>query len=195
MTNHLGSYFWERRRELGWGLGEVAQRLGHKNTSKAANHVQRCERDGLVDDGFLRKLAALYGIGAEVVRDLIRQDRVEYLRGWEEWANQPVPISIVLRTVPGFMVAVPVPEDVTTPEQAVAHGQALAARMHKKVFVVLSRRESVGITEAGEINGRFQARPDSDPSPSMSLGRVRFLLRLGGLGEIEPGEQDGGAAT
>jgi hypothetical protein len=52
------------------------------------------------------------------------------------------------------------------------------------VFVVLSQRETVGVTVAGEVNGRFLATPDCDPCPSMTLKRMKFLFRLGGDGEV-----------
>ncbi|MCU0702746.1 MAG: hypothetical protein MUF18_02010 [Fimbriiglobus sp.] len=42
-----------------------------------------------------------------------------------------------------------------------------------------------GISEAGEISGRFVATPDFDPCPTVSLKRVKFLFRLGGEGEAE----------
>ena len=80
MTNYLGEWFWGQRAERQWSLGDVARRLGYANVSKGANKVQRFERDGLVDDDFLVKLAALYGVSEGVVRYLSRQDRNEYLR-------------------------------------------------------------------------------------------------------------------
>lgn len=195
MTNYLGEWFWGQRAERQWSLGDVARRLGYANVSKGANKVQRFERDGLVDDDFLVKLAALYGVSEGVVRYLSRQDRNEYLRAWREWVEQPTPISIAMRAVPGFIVGMPLPADVTTPEQAVAYGQALAARMHKKVFVTLSRKETVGITESGEINGHFYARPDCDPSPYMNFGRVKFLFRADGFGAVERYQPEGGTKT
>lgn len=195
MTNYLGEWFWARRAERQWPLAEVARRLGYRNVSKGCNKLQRFERDGLVDDAFLRKLAALLGVSEGVVRYLIRQDRNEYLRAWEEWVEQPTPIRMAMRAIPGFMAAVPVPDDVTTPEQAVAYAQTLAAAKHKKVFVTLSRREMVGITELGEVNGHFHARPDADPCPLMSLGRVKFLFRTDGFGAVERYVQNGGTAT
>jgi hypothetical protein len=88
-----------------------------------------------------------------------------------------------VRPIPGFPVGVLVPPDATTPEAVIAFAQAHAARLRRKVFVTLSRREMVGITEAGEVNGRFFATPDPDPCPSMSLKRVKFLFRLGGNGD------------
>lgn len=194
MTNYLGEWFWGIRRERGWSLAEVSRRLGYTNVSKACNKVLRLEREGVVDDEFLRRLAAVLGISEGVVRYLIRADRLAYLKAWEEWVEQPTPIRLVMRAVPGFMVEMALPADVTTPEQAVAHGQAVAARFHKKVFVILSRRETVGITETGEINGRFQVTPDFDPSPYMSMGRVKFLMRLGGYGEAPTSGPDGGTS-
>jgi transcriptional regulator with XRE-family HTH domain len=184
MTNHLGELFRARRAALGWSLGEVARRLGYRNVSKAANKVLRLERLGDAEDGFLLRLAAVLGITGHAVRDAIRADRMAYERAWSEWADQPVPPSIVVRAVPGFMLGVPVPADATTPEAVIAFAQAHAARLRRKVFVVLSRRETVGITEAGEVNGRFLATPYCDPCPSMTLKRMKFLFRLGGDGEV-----------
>ena len=81
----------------------------------------------------------------------------------------------------------------TTPDAIVAFAQTYAARLRKKVFVVLSRRESVGITEDGTINGRFTTRPDTDPCPLLSVGRRKFLFRVGGFGAVEPWVPGGGA--
>lgn len=183
MTNHIGELFRARRAALGWSLGDVARRLGTKNVSKACNRVVRLEREGEVEDHFLLRLAAILGLSEHAVRGAIRADRLAYERAWHEWADQPVPPSVVLRAIPGFMVGLSVPPDATTPEAVVAFAQALAARLKKKVFASLSRRETVGITESGEVNGRFYATPDSDPCPAMSLKRVKFLFRLGGEGE------------
>lgn len=186
MTNHMGEWFWSVRGGHQWPPVEVARRLGYSNVSKACNKVLRVEREGVADADFLRRLAVVLGISEGVVVYLTRQDRLAYLRAWEEWASLPMPVRIVMRAVPGFMVEMALPAGVVTPEQAVAHGQAVAARYHAKVFVVLSRRESVGITQAGEINGRFHTRPDTDPCPLVSLSRQKFLFRVGGFGAVEP---------
>lgn len=185
-TNCLGEWFWSTRGGHGWPLAEVARRLGYENVSKGCNKVLRLEREGVADDDFLRRLAAVLGICEGVVVYLTRQDRLSYLAAWEEWADQPVPPSVVVRAVPGFMLGVPVPADATTPEAVVAFAQAHAARLRSKVFVALSRRESVGVTEAGDINGQFHTRPDTDPCPLLSVGRRRFLFRVGGFGAVEP---------
>jgi hypothetical protein len=195
VTNYLGQWFWGRRAERQRSLGEVARRLGYRNVSKGCNKVLAVERDGLADGDFLRRLAGVLDISEGVVVNLTRQDRLAYLRAWQEWANQPTPIRVVMRAVPGFMVGVNLPDDVTTPDAAIAFAQAHAARLHKKVFVVLSRRESVGITETGEVNGRFHTRPDTDQCPLLSVGRQRFLFRTSGFGAVESWVPPGGGTT
>ncbi|MBN9519773.1 helix-turn-helix domain-containing protein [bacterium] len=185
MTNYVGEWFSGIRGERGWSLAEVARRLGYTNISKCANKVLRLEREGVADDHFVRRLAAVLGISDGVVAYLCRADRLAYERAWREWADQPVPVRVVVRAVPGFMVELAVTVDVTRPEEVVAFGRAYAARHHKKVFVVLSRRRTVGITESGEIDGTFEATPESDPCPGMSVGRVKFLFRLGGTPSTE----------
>ena len=186
MSNHLGGHFKARRLEKGLSLGQIGRLLGYKNLSKAANKVQWFEENGSMRQDLLLKLMAILDIEPQTVQQLVAKDREDYVREWTEWASQPTPIQIVVRAIPGLMASVKLPDDVTTPEQAVAYGQALASRTKKKVFVVLSRRETVGITEEGEINGRFQATPDCDPCPSMQLGRARFLFHFDGIGDVEP---------
>ena len=186
VTNYLGDWFRNNRGWHGWSLAEVARRLGYSNISKCCRKVLAVERDGVADSDFLRRLPGVLEISEGVVVYLTRQDRLAYLRAWEVWANQPTPIRVVLRAVPGFMVEMAMPSEVTTPEQAVAFGQAVAVRHHAKVFVTLSRRESVGITEAGTINGTFHTRPDADPCPLLSVRRQRFLFRTSGFGAVEP---------
>lgn len=195
MTNYMGEWVKGIRVGHGWPLAEVARRLGYKNVSKGCNKVLAVEREGVADCDFLQRLATALSISEGVVVYLTRQDRLAYLRSWNEWADQPTPIHVVMRAVPGFMLGVPVPADATTPEAVVAFAQAHAARLHKKVFVVLSRRESVGITEAGEVNGRFHARPDTDPCPGVSVRRVRFLFRTSGFGAVEQWVPHSGETT
>jgi hypothetical protein len=186
VTNYMGEWFWGRRAERQWPLAEVAHRLGYTNVAKACRKVLAVEREGVADDHFLRRLAGVVEISEGVVVYLTRQDRLAYLKAWEEWADQPTPIRVTLRAVPGFMLEVAVPADVTTLDAAIALAQEYAARLHKKVFVTLSRREWVGITEAGDINGRFHTRPDTDPCPLVSVARQKFLFRVGGFGAVEP---------
>ena len=195
MTNYMGEWFWGRRGERQWPLAEVARRLGYANVSKGCRKVLAVEREGVADGDFLRRLAGVLGISEGVIVYLTRQDRLAYLKAWEEWADQPTTIRVVLRAVPGFMLEIAAPEGVTTPDAAIAFAQDHAARLHKKVFVILSRRESVGITEAGGINGRFLTRPDTDPCPLLSVGRQKFLFRTDGFGAVEPWVPLGGGAT
>jgi hypothetical protein len=74
---------------------------------KVCNRVLRVEREGVVEDDFSHRLAAVLEISQGVVRLLTRQDSNSYLRARREWADQPVPIRVVVRAVPGFIVGEP----------------------------------------------------------------------------------------
>lgn len=177
-SNHLGEYIKARRLELGLGRGDVARLFGYTNLNKACRRLCDIEDGRRLDTAFLVRLTKLLGIEPQVVQELIDQDREEFVRQWEKWADEPVPIQIAVRWIPGFIAGIRVPDDVRTPEQAVAYGQALAAEKKRKVFVTLTRRLTVGIRESGEIDGRFTATPDDSPSPFMELSGKKFLVHF-----------------
>jgi hypothetical protein len=189
MSNHLGEFVNARRLELDLSRSETVRKLGYTNLNRGCRRLCDVEGGLWINEDFLMRLTTLLGIEPRVIQELIDRDRQEYVAEWEKWADEPVPISVVMRAIPGFMVGVTVPADVKTPDETIAFAQGLAARLGKKVFVVLSRRETVGINEQGEITGRFKATPEHDPAPSMHLGNKKFLFHFGSIGEIEPYKQ------
>jgi hypothetical protein len=182
MQNHLGSHFRARRLTLGLTPGDVARRLGYRNVSKGARRLRDLEAGQGAPADFLARLAAQLGVTPEAVRELSERDRREYVEAWERWASEPVLPQVVVRLLPGFFGNFRLPEGVTTPEAAVAHGQELARRLHKIVFVRLNRRESVTLNELGEVTSRSVATPDRDIGPSLRLGGkpVHFRFDAGG---------------
>lgn len=176
-NNHLGRYFRSRRLELGLSLGEVARRLGYSNISKGARRVLELEEVGeCCTQEFLVKLMGVLGVDPSVVQELLDQDRAEYVREWEQWVSEPVPIAVVMRAIPGVYVNHRLPPDVTTPDEAIAFSQDLARRSQARVYVELSRRVTVIIDEQGEVKARVEATPDRDPRPFTQIGhkRIRF---------------------
>src|ERR1700677_1960919 len=101
MTNHIGKYFRAKRLEL--GLGQVVRLLGYRNISKGANKVHYFEEHGSIRKDLLQTLMTILSIDPHIVRALASKDRDEYLREWETWVNEPVPIRIAVRCLPGFM--------------------------------------------------------------------------------------------
>jgi hypothetical protein len=188
-SNHLGEYIKARRHILGLAPSTVAKLLGYSNVNKGCRRLHHLEDGRQINKDFLVRLTGLLGIETHVIQYLIDRDRQEDAAAWEKWADEPVSISVAMRVIPGVIAGVRLPDDVTTPDQAISFGRDLAARLRKKVFIVLSRRETVGITEKGEIDGSFQATPDHDTTPTMRLGKKKYLFHLDTIGNVESADQ------
>jgi transcriptional regulator with XRE-family HTH domain len=184
MINNLGVYFREQRVQQGLTLGQLARMVGYQNLSKGANKIVRFEREGQVTEDLLAALADALHIDLPTVEELIEQDHQERLREWEAWVSQPVPMQLIARIIPAVYSAVPLPEEVTTPEQAEAFAIEYAKENKRQVCLVLSRRLSVWIDAEGKVYGRTEARPDGPNAPFMRLrgSGKKFLFRFGGLG-------------
>jgi transcriptional regulator with XRE-family HTH domain len=176
LGTHMGEFLKVRREERGWTLGDVARRLGYANLTKGARRVHLTEEGESLSPDLLPKLAHLLGIAPGRIEELHAQDRQEYVAAWERWADEPVPIQIVVRCIPGVFGNHAVPAWLKTPEEMVTYAQEYARRIGKKVFVVLSRRVTVSLNEAGEVTSRHEATPDDDPRPCMRVGNKQFVL-------------------
>jgi transcriptional regulator with XRE-family HTH domain len=188
MSNHLGEYIKAQREELGLGRSEVARLLGYENVNKGSRRLHSVEEGRWISRDFLLRLMGVLQIEPRVVQELIDRDRQEHVAAWEKWADEPVPMSVSVRYIPGFFGGINLPDDVMTPEQAVAFGVETAQRLRKKVVVVVSRRVSYTIHEDGRVDGPFVATPDSSVMPYMALGKQRFLLNIDGSGNVEKNE-------
>jgi transcriptional regulator with XRE-family HTH domain len=186
MSNHLGDYLKARREQLGLGRNEVVHRLGYTNLNRGSRRLCNVEEGRWINLDFLRRLMGVLQIEPQVVRELIDRDRQEYVDAWNKWADEPIPMQAVVRCIPGFMAGIKMPDDVTTPEQAVTWAVSTAQRVHKKIIIVASRRVCYTIHEDGRVDGPFIATPDNDVMPYMSVGRTRFLFSFDGFGPVEP---------
>jgi hypothetical protein len=167
-------------------LGQLARLVGYKNISKGANKVCRFEREGVITEELLARLAEALGIDFATVEALIDQDRTEYLQAWTAWVNQPVPMQLVAKIIPAIYAKVLLPETVTTPAQAEAFACAYAREHRRQVCLAVSRRLSIWIDQEGQVYARTEARPDSPNVPFMRLrgSSERFLFGFGGGGEM-----------
>ena len=130
---------------------------------------------------FLEGVVEVANSAAETTRRLlalIEQDRQEHLRAWEAWVNEPVPIQLIVRYMPAVYGRVPLPQEITTPEQAEAFACGYAQEHRHKVCLALSRRHSVWIDAEGQVYARTEATPDDPNVPFMRLrgSKSRFLM-------------------
>jgi len=181
MTNRLGSYFRDQRIKQGLSLGQLARFVGYRNVSKGSNKIVRFEREGIITEELLARLAETLGVDFPVVESLIEQDRAERLREWEAWVSQPVPMRLIEKYMPAVYGTVPIPETVTTPEQAEAFACSYAKEHRHQVCLAVSRRLSIWIDNEGQVYARTEARPDCSNVPYMRLkgSSRRFLFEFG----------------
>ncbi|MBX9579362.1 MAG: helix-turn-helix domain-containing protein [Gemmataceae bacterium] len=190
--SHLGDYLRAWREGLGLTRPAFAGRLGYRNTTKGVRRIDHLERGGDGPPGFVEAVARVLGVEPEAVAGLAARDRDEADRAWEAWADEPVPVEVVVRAVPGLFARHPLPPGLDDPDEVVAYARGLARNWRKVVVVVLSRRLSVTIGEDGVVRGRNVASPDRDVRPGVRVGRHRFVLPP--LGPAPNGCQSGGPA-
>jgi transcriptional regulator with XRE-family HTH domain len=181
MSSKLGSYFRDQRIQRGLSLGQLARMIGYHNASKGSNKIVRFEREGVISEELLARLAEALHIDLPTVEELIEQDRQERLREWEAWVGQVVPMQLIVKYMPAVYGTVPIPEAVATPEQAEAFACAYAKEHRRQVCLAVSRRLSVWIDKKGQVYARTEARPDCPNVPFMRLkgsGRT-FLFGFG----------------
>jgi transcriptional regulator with XRE-family HTH domain len=182
MTTNLGRYFRAQRIDRGLSLGQIARMVGYRNVSKGANRIARFERDGIVNELLLIHLAEALEIDLPTVEDLMEQDRQEYLRAWEAWVNQPVPMCLVVKYLPAVYGSKELPEGVKTPEDAEKYACDYARRNRRQVCLAVSRRLSVWVNKEGEVEARTEATPEQPNMPYMRLrgSNGRFLWSFKG---------------
>jgi transcriptional regulator with XRE-family HTH domain len=173
MSNYLGHHFQAERERRGWRLGDLARILGYRNINKGSNRVKRFEQEGKIKEDLLLKLMGALGIEPSVVDELLVKERAE----WEKWADEPVPMQLVIRIMPAIYSRHPIPEDITTPESAESYARAIARKKRMMACLVVSRRLSVWIDAEGNVYDRTEAQPNRSNQPWMAIGGKQFVLK------------------
>ena len=184
MPMKLRSHVKAQRLAQNLTFGDLARLVGYKNIAKGANRIVRFEREGIVDDELLIKIAKALAIDWATVEELADQDRQEHIEAWTKWADEPVPMRLVIRWMAAIYSERLLPEEITTPEAAEEFACEQARQLKRQLCLVLSRRKSVWITEEGVILSRTEATPFGGPNePWMQLkGGRKFLLNF----EVNP---------
>jgi hypothetical protein len=179
MPMRVASHFNCQRLAKNLTLGDVARLVGYRNIAKGANRIVRFERQGIINDDLLIKLSKALAIDWATVEELAEQDRREHIEAWNKWADEPVPMKMVVRLMATIYSNCPLPSEITTPEEAVKYACAVARLRRMQVCLVLNRRQSVWIGTDGTVDRRTEATPIGDPNlPWMQLKGRKFLLNL-----------------
>lgn len=182
MSTHLSRFFKERRLAKGLRVSELARHCGYKNLSKGSRRINDFEASGGIDERLFVKLANILEVDEETISRLAEQDQAEFLRNWNEWADEPVEPCVVVRAIPGCMVSPKIPPGVTTQEEMEAFASRIAEQHTKKVWLVLSRRVSIYFNESAAARRVIHAKPGQSNCPYMTLkgSKKKFLFTGGG---------------
>ena len=149
MRSRLANHFRSVRKERDLSLSQVTRMLGYKNVTKGCNKIQKFEERGEIHAQLLQTLADALGIDAATIDALIEQDRQEFCRVWNEWADQPISPRLVVRLLPAVYKSEPLPGSITTLEQAEVFAAETARRWNKRACLTWSRRLSVWFDSKG----------------------------------------------
>ncbi|MGD0900756.1 MAG: hypothetical protein ABR915_23230, partial [Thermoguttaceae bacterium] len=114
MATNLSTYFRQRRLQLGLRHGDLARLMGYKSVIGAANKIVIFEERGDILADLFEKLAAVLGIDEATVQQLVEEDRREFIRRWNEWANEPIEPHLVFRAIPGVFFEQEMPPSLTS---------------------------------------------------------------------------------
>ena len=181
MATNLSNYFRQQRLRLGLRPGDVARRMGYKSIVGAANKIVMFEERGDIRPDLFEKLRAALEIDETTIQQLLEQDHRAFIQQWNEWANQPIEPHLIFRALPGVYFEQEISEGVETPEEMEQYAAEFAGRMHKKVWLVLSRRLSIFFDEDGTKKEVREAAPGELNSPYMQVGnsRQKFIFSDG----------------
>jgi transcriptional regulator with XRE-family HTH domain len=173
MINKLGEFLRDERLRQGLLLDELARLVGYRNVNKGMRRITALEQTGTGKADLLVNVASALNLDWAVVEELAEEDHQDRLREWDRWVNQPVPIHMVVRLMACIYCKTPLPEWVTTPEQAEAWASEFAREHRWRVCLVVSRRLSVWIDAFGLVEARTTSTPGI---PNLPVGGLRFLL-------------------
>lgn len=173
VTTHLSRYFWQRRLALKVSFGELARRMGYKNTAKGANRIIAFERDNKIHQELFYKLAAALGITSNEIGKCVEADRAD----WEAWADEPIEPHLVARIMAAVYSSKDIPTTIQASRKAMEQFASDFARHNRwQICLVLSKRLRIWFEEDGTNCGVTHDTFEQSHGPYMRLGGRKFLL-------------------
>ena len=152
--SHLGKYFKSERKIRGLTRGQLAKKAGLSNISKWARRIYEMEQEGKVNRLLLERIVNFLTIDPRIMNELAKKDHQESLAAFEKWVNEPVPMELIVRVIPGVYGDVPIPDHMT-PEEAESWACETAREYKKKVCL---REKGEGKRERQTAAIRFPSR-------------------------------------
>jgi hypothetical protein len=151
------------RAERRLSFGDVARLLDARTPRQASKMSQRIvliERGGrIVERRLISRLGVVLEIDNTELERAFDDQRAVDLREWVRWLNEPVPMKLHLRAMPGvwFLDRLPV----VGQEEAIRFAGCVAAKRKLYACLSLNRQISVWFDKEGEETARTVAMPSS----------------------------------
>lgn len=172
-ANVVGDLIASHRNKRLLRLGDLARMLGAdtpKRTSGLARRILRIEREGIIVERVLiARLGDVLGIDREHLRRAFEQQKAEGLRGWIRWLNEPVPVVLNVRVLPGVWFREGL--GFVGEEEAVARASEYARHYKLQVALALNRIVTLWFDANGTQIGRIERLPPSSNAPMTRLKR------------------------
>lgn len=172
--NYIGELISQERVRRGWRFGDLARACGAlspRQISRVAQRLVLFEREGVRDQGLLRKVVLALELDPVRVNELLDRQHREGLAEWNAWVDEPAPIQLHVRPFAGFWYRHALPPDAAADEsRAIDYARRLTiGRRDFRVVLALNRRVALTFAE-GELIARSEATPDRSVSPVMTVG-------------------------
>ena len=165
MATKLARFIKQERIKQGLNYAELSRSMGYKNLNRGMRRIIDLEREGKVYSEILRKIISTLELDKDIVNKLISIDREAYEAEYERWLNEPVKMSYTIKVMPTIYLSYDLPSNITSEDEAVRFVAGIAKEQHNKCWVILSRKEKVYITEAGEVRGKIETKYGDEDYP------------------------------
>ena len=171
MNKHLRKLIYKHRAAKGLNFGQLAELSGYRNRSKWAIRICTLEREGVGTGELVGNVIRALEIDHQEVQEALQKDYAI----WEQWANEPVPMQMILWVAGAIIVIHHMPPEITSREAAIEYAQNYAKKNGLRVCLALSRRESAWIATDGHMS-ISQTKPGVPNIPYASVGGKKFLF-------------------
>jgi len=169
-TNRLGVFVRQTRVARGLSTGKLAALMGYRNLGKGARRVNSLEAGEEILPGVLSGAIKVLELDPAIVRNLIEQDRQDYIAGWNEWADEPIRPYVITKLMPGVYSRKTVPEGMVDLEEVVEWMTGIATARFCRTWLVWTRRVTYWF-DAGVVWSQVSENtPFKDCIPYMTLG-------------------------
>ncbi len=171
MNKHLRRLIYKHRAAKGLNFGQLAELSGYRNRSKWAIRICNLEREGVGSGELVGNVIRALEIDHQELQEALQKD----YEIWEKWANEPVPMQMLIRITGVIILIHDMPPEITSREAAIEYAQNYAKENGLRVGLALSRRESAWIAADGHMS-ISQTKPGVPNIPYASVGGKKFLF-------------------